>query len=165
MKTFSLGTFLGGIAVGIVVTGGWFLSRENHMHMQQSDNDSAAATTTTNVLIPTTVDSGAVSVLNQGAGLSVSVASVTVPPPGVWVAVRELNGTDLGNVLGALFVSGPRSDVTIPLLRQTEPNETYAIELYRDNGDHTFNLSSDSVYVDFGTSEPVIQYFKTTSGS
>ena len=34
--------------------------------------------------------SGAVSVANQSAGSSVTIESVTVPPPGVWIAVREI---------------------------------------------------------------------------
>lgn len=106
-------------------------------------------------------ESGAVSVNDQGAGMAVLVESVTVPPPGVWVAVRELDGTNLGNVLGAARVQGPRTSVTVPLLRATEPGTTYAAELYRDNGDDQFDLSTDSVYIDFTTTEPVITYFHT----
>jgi len=107
--------------------------------------------------------SGAVSVTNQPAGPQVTIESVTVPPPGVWIAVREVVGNDLGNVLGAVRVTGPRSSVSIPLLRATQPGSSYAIELYRDGGNDVFDLSTDSVYVDFTTGAPVIAYFTTHS--
>lgn len=107
-------------------------------------------------------ESGAISVANQAAGLEVVVESVTVPPPGVWVAAREVNEGNLGNVLGAVRVNGPQSRVSIPLLRATEPGLPYAIELYRDDGGETFDLANDSVYVDFATGLPVIARFMTT---
>ena len=109
------------------------------------------------------IQSGAVSIADQPAGSSVVVESVTVPPPGVWVAVREMGGNTIGNVLGAVRASGPRSALTISLLRATEPNSPYAIELYRDDGNDTFDLATDSVYVDFATGLPVIAYFTTTN--
>lgn len=107
-------------------------------------------------------ESGAIAVVNQAAGSEVVVESVTVPPPGVWVAVREVSGGDLGNVLGAVRASGPRSSVSIPLLRATEPNLSYAVQLYRDDGDGVFDLATDSAYVDFNTGAPVIARFTTT---
>ena len=106
-------------------------------------------------------ESGAISVSDQPAGAEVAVESVTVPPPGVWVAVRDVNGIELGNVLGALRVSGPRSALSIPLLRATEPGLPYAVELYRDDGSDTFDVATDSVYVDFATGAPVIARFTT----
>ena len=107
---------------------------------------------------------GAVSIINQPAGNSVLVQSVTVPPPGVWIAVRETKGKALGNILGASRVHGPRSNVTVYLLRNTEPNRTYAIELYRSHGKGSgFDYKADSVYVDFDTGRPVIALFRTTS--
>lgn len=105
--------------------------------------------------------SGAVSVSDQRAGGSVTVSAVTVPPPGVWVAVHEYDGTERGNALGALRIRGPVERVTVPLLRDTVPGHTYAVVLYRDNGDDVFNLADDSVYVDFDTGEPVVAPFAT----
>ena len=110
---------------------------------------------------PATGESGTVSVVDQLAGDSVIVESVTVPPPGVWVAVREIIGDDLGNVLGAARVSAPGTNVSISLLRVTEPGQRYAIQLYRDNGDNSFDLSADSVYVDVDTGERVVAFFTT----
>ena len=106
--------------------------------------------------------SGAVSVADQKAGNSVMVESVTVPPPGVWVAVRDVVGTDLGNVLGAARVTGPQTNVAIPLLRATVTGMQYAVELYRDSGDMSFDVAGDSVYVDLDSGERVVAYFKTT---
>ena len=107
-------------------------------------------------------ESGVISVTNQSSGDSVLVDSVTVPPPGVWIAVREVHGNDLGNVLGALRVNGPRSAVVVPLLRMTEPNNSYVVELYRDDADGLFDPAVNSVYIDFDTGVPVVVYFLTT---
>ena len=92
----------------------------------------------------------------------VTVESVTVPPPGVWVAVREMNGNELGNVLGAAWVNGPKSEVSVSLLRATKPGSSYAVQLYRDDGTGVFDSSINSVYVDFDTGTRVVAYFTTT---
>ena len=152
-----MNSFVAGFMLGAIVMGAWWFRGDFPV------TDAPVAQSSHGLLTSTSSQSGAVSVANQPAGLSVVVESVTVPPPGVWVAVREVIGNDLGNVLGATRVIGPRSGVTIPLLRATEPNASYAIELYRDDGDDTFDLSGDSVYVDFATGLPVIAYFTTTN--
>ena len=106
--------------------------------------------------------SGDVAVSDQAAGKSVLVDSVTVPPPGVWVAVEEVNQDgSLGKVLGAAKVGGPRSNVEVSLLRSTNAGMKYAVVLYRDDGDGTFELGQDSVYVDFDTGQPVEELFNT----
>ena len=107
-------------------------------------------------------ESGSVSVTSQVAGMSVLVESVTVPPPGVWVAVREVAGRDLGNVLGAQKVGGPRTNVLVRLLRATETGNRYAVEVYRDDGDGVFDPATDSLYVDLETGMPAVSYFDTT---
>jgi hypothetical protein len=115
----------------------------------------------TNPLPP---NSGDVAVADQPAGNTVLVDSVTVPPPGVWVAVEEVNedGT-LGNVLGATLVGHPATNVSVALLRSTLPNQTYAVVLYRNDGDGQFNITNESLYVDFTTGQQVEELFKTTS--
>ncbi len=107
-------------------------------------------------------ESGAISVGDQPPGNEVFVESVTVPPPGVWVAVREMNGRELGNVLGAVRVPGPQGSFIIPLLRSTEPKRSYAIELYRNDNNGEYDPSKNSVYVDFDTGKRVVDYFTTT---
>ena len=105
--------------------------------------------------------SAALSVLDQRAGMTAVVESVTVPPPGVWVAIHELRGTELGNVLGAARVRVPSSNIVVELLRGTEGGERYAAALYRDDGDDLFDRNADSVYVDFDTGERVAAPFST----
>jgi hypothetical protein len=107
-------------------------------------------------------ESGAVSVVDQAPGSDVFIESVTVPPPGVWVAVREVNGRELGNVLGAERISGPQSSFSVSLLRSTEPMRSYAVQLYRNDNNGAYDPAANSVYVDFDTGKRVVAYFTTT---
>ena len=76
--------------------------------------------------------------------------------------MREVTDGNLGNVLGAARVNGPRSSISISLLRATEPNRSYAAELYRDDNNGSFDPSLNSVYVDFDTGVRAVAYFSTT---
>ena len=143
--------------LGILLVGAWWLSGSEYSVSLAPPVPSSRPSSPEPV-----PESGAVSVVDQPAGSTAIVESVTVPPPGVWVAVRETDGNELGNVLGAIRVNGPQSAVSIPLLRPTEPGLSYAVELYRDDGNDVFDLASDSVYVDFATGAPVITRFTTT---
>jgi hypothetical protein len=156
MQRFSTSSFVAGIMLGALLVGAWFFRDNTGVALF---TPSSPVATSTESSMP---QSGAVSVADQPFGPSVMVESVTVPPPSVWVAVREMNGSNLGNVLGAARVAGSHSSVTIPLLRATEPNRSYAVELYRDDNDGVFDLSVNSVYVDFDTGARVVAYFKTT---
>ena len=147
--------FSAGVVIGILLFGAWMI--------QGAIVVPTKATDTANTPSSVYTQSDTVTVSNQSAGESVLVDTVTVPPPGVWVAVREvtLEG-ELGNVLGAARVRTPSSDVTVPLLRGTLPGQSYAIVLYRaDNGDE-FDLNKNSLYVDFDTGQRVVVPFKTT---
>ncbi len=155
-RPFSVNSFAAGLILGTVLTSAWFLGNQN------APAPSSVSTFVATSTVPTLSQSSAISVSNQAAGAAVFVESVTVPPPGVWIAVREMNGNNLGNVLGAVRAGGPRSNISVPLLRATEPGRTYAVELYRADSASTFDLNTLSVYVDFDTGEPVIAYFATT---
>lgn len=156
MMRFSTESFVAGVMLGAVLVGAWFFGGDIRSLPFASSGFLATSTASS------FQESGAVSVVDQPAGSSVAVESVTVPPPGVWVAVREVNGVDLGNVLGAARVVGPHSDVIVSLLRPTEPKRSYAIELYRDDNNGAFDPSANSVYVDFETGARVVSYFTTT---
>jgi len=156
MQRFSMGSFVAGVMLGALLVGAWFSNDGIKLAPLFSSFSTA---TTTGSGAP---ESGAVSVANQTPGENVVIESLTVPPPGVWVAVREANGNDLGNVLGAVRVIGPHSSVTVPLLRPTEPNRSYAVQLYRDDNNGTFDPAVNSVYVDFDTGARVVAYFSTT---
>ena len=153
---FSLVSFVAGVMLGVLLAGAWFFG--GNFSFTPIASSSLVATSTTPVL----QESGAISVANQSSGDTVVVESVTVLPPGVWVAVRETNGNNLGNVLGALRVGGPRNSVLVSLLRATKPNRSYAVQLYRDDNNGAFDPAANSVYVDFSTGAPVITYFTTT---
>jgi hypothetical protein len=155
IRSFSPGSFISGLIVGMLLAGSWVVTGDQSFMSSLSTAPSPRAP-------QAVIESGVVSVADQSAGPTVEVESVTVPPPGVWVAIREVNGNELGNVLGALRVKGPRRLVSVPLLRPTEPRVSYAVELYRDDGDERFDLATDSVYVDFTTSVPAIARFVTT---
>ena len=152
MQRFSLGSFVAGVILGALLAGAWFVGGNPELFSTRPSTDESTQTS----------KSGIVSVADQRAGLEVVVESVNVPSPGVWVAVRETVGSDLGNVLGAARVGGPRTGISVTLLRATEPNRSYAVELYRDDNEGVFDAATNSVYIDFDTSASVVAYFKTT---
>lgn len=156
-QSFSSASFVAGIIVGVLISGAWiaagngdFTSLRYAFNLSTSTPSRAEADTRGSV----------VSVADQAAGDSVFVSSVNAAVP-VWVAVRELNGRDLGNVLGAVKVGAPRTNVSIPLLRGTVSGRTYAIELYRDDGEGDFDPARFSVYVDYDSGLRIVAYFNT----
>lgn len=155
-QRFSFLSFVSGVMLGVLLAGAWFFSGDIE---SVPFSASSSLSMTGEQKAP---ESGAVSVANQTSGESVAIESVTVPPPGVWVAVRETNGTDLGNVLGAERVVGPRGNIIVSLLRPTEPDRSYAIQLYRDDNNGAFDPAVNSVYVDFDTGARVVTFFSTT---
>lgn len=162
-KVFSIQSFSIGLALGVLLTGVWFLGNKSESARQGYVSTTTPPSVSQGIPAAHADTSGSLSVSNQPAGASVLVESVTVPPPGVWVAVREVTNGQLGNILGAARAKGPRSNIRVPLLRNTEPSHAYAVELYRDDGDGAFNTNTDSVYVDFSSGESVVAYFNTTA--
>ena len=150
---FSTNSFIAGIIVGVLLASAWFFGR---------DFTPSPALPSSESTVHNSQSGGSVSVANQPAGDAVIIESVTVPPPGVWVAVREIVDDELGNVLGAVRVSGPKSRVSVPLLRATGPGRSYAVQLYRDDANGVFDVARNSIYVDFDTGARVVAYFKTT---
>lgn len=154
-KYFSATSFSGGVVVGALLATAWFygstLESLPFSASLRSSSDKNQTTLTSDLL----------AVDDQRAGSEVVVKSVTVPPPGVWVAVREVREEELGNVLGAARVGSERTDVTIPLLRATEPGRNYAVMLYRDDNNGTFDPTLNSTYIDFETGSRVVVRFTT----
>jgi hypothetical protein len=153
---FSATSFIIGTMVGVVLAGAWFFSDNAALSFGPSFPLSSTSTASS------TQESDAISITSQKAGTIVIVESVTVPPPGVWVTVREVQGSTLGNVLGATHIGGPVSQASITLLRATEPNRPYAVELYRDDNEGNFDPAKNSVYIDFDTGAAVIARFTTS---
>lgn len=153
---FSMSSFVGGFMLGALLIGMWTVDVGFSLPFS-----SASSPAPVKKVAPS--ESDAIRVTNQSAGSVVMVDSLVVPPPGVWIAVREVNGPSLANVLGAARARGPGIAIPVSLLRSTEPGLLYAVQLYRDDGSETFDLASDSVYIDFATGAPVIVYFTTTN--
>ncbi|OGG77338.1 hypothetical protein A3F56_03855 [Candidatus Kaiserbacteria bacterium RIFCSPHIGHO2_12_FULL_55_13] len=98
------------------------------------------STSTEEALNPSMVGTGeAVTVRDQAAGTSVSVASVTLNEMG-WVAIRDESGRVLG---AARFDAGTWSDMSVPLLRATAAAGSYQVLLYVDDGDKQYDLHKD----------------------
>lgn len=156
MQLFSTSSFVAGVMFGLLLAGAWFFGGD--LKLLPSSSSSLSASSTDSFL----PKSGAVSVADQPSGENVVIESITVPASGIWVAVREANGNDLGNVLGAARVVGPHDSVIISLLRSTEPGRSYAVQLYRDDNNEDFDPAVNSVYVDFETGARVVAFFTTT---
>ncbi|MSU55886.1 MAG: hypothetical protein EXS51_01050 [Candidatus Taylorbacteria bacterium] len=85
------------------------------------------------------------SVTDQPAGGRVEIASIDAKDI-LWVAVREVKGGVLGNILGAqkVFV-GNAQKTTIELLRPTVAGSTYKVVVYKDVGAAAFNYREDVI--------------------
>ena len=160
MSRLHLFSFVAGVLLGLVGAIAWFSGDLPALPISPFSDEAHTTLNSDKNMI--TSQTGAVSVVSQKAGMSVRIESVTVPPPGVWIAVRELVCHELGNVLGALRVGGPRTDMTVSLLRATIPDQRYAALLYRDDGNGIFDPASDSIYIDLDTSLPALVYFDTS---
>ena len=103
-------------------------------------------------VVSTTVQASGetVVVAGQAAGMSINVSSVTLSQPG-WVAVRDTSGRTLG---AAWFDAGTHSSVSVPLLRATAAGDKYQVLLYADNGDHQFDLHTDTLITNSDGSVP-----------
>ena len=150
-----LAIFAAGLIVGAFLVGSWLAGDSVATIIEAMSSHPSPASTAS----PETPPKDVIEVADQPAGDSVLVASVNVPNPGVWVAVREMNDGTLGNILGAKRARDPVTNISVPLLRPTLHNRTYAIVLYRDDGDGIFSYQTDSVYVDFATGDPIIAPF------
>jgi len=151
---FSTPSFVAGTVFGVLLAGIGFFSNDLSL-FSESPAPSAASD-------EQSYTSDLISVAAQAAGTEVIIGSVSVPSPGVWLAVREFVGENLGNVLGAARAGTPRTEVVVPLLRATLPGRAYAVELYRDDNNGEFDPAKNSVYIDFDTGERVVVRFSTT---
>jgi hypothetical protein len=154
MSGFSSSSFVLGAICGVFLAGVWFSLGAtlpfSKTSLPEVQAELPGESTATNVLM----------VEDQPAGDSVVIESLSVSH-GVWVAVREMNGRDFGNVLGAIHVQGPQGVFSIPLLRATEPKRSYVVQLYRNDNNGNYDPAVNSVYVDFETGKRVVEFFTT----
>lgn len=150
-------SFIGGFAIGFILIWGWNAYQDRPLDVEGqsstpegvelSDESNEAPDTTTSVIndeaseIPEATTS--ITVADQAAGAQVTVARVTLPVDGWIVVHEEINGV-IGNALGAARRdAGSATNITIPLLRDTNTGMRYWIVLYSDDGDRQFGLDTD----------------------
>jgi hypothetical protein len=120
---------------------------------QSDDNEEVSETDTTpNEPDDTTSDrpvlpvgNGSVNVANQNASNRVTLSGVIFPISEGWIGVREYNTGQLGHLLGVVRFSEEQGIVPseIYLQRSTTAGREYAVVIYTDNGDRSFNLAED----------------------
>lgn len=88
---------------------------------------------------------GSITVQNQPAGKVVHLRGAIFPVPEGWVAVRDYQNGQLGNILGVVYFSQSKKIVpdAVPLLRPTVAGQQYAVVFFSDDGTHAFNLAHD----------------------
>jgi len=86
------------------------------------------------------------SVTDQSAGGVVYVSHLVFAKD-AWVAVREDDNGQLGNVLGAHWYPAGEHSGAIELLRNTQPEKKYYVVIYVDNGDKKFDFKKDALLV------------------
>ena len=159
MNTLSRVSILSiGFGIGFALAAAWFLGAPDAV--QNLSNTTHIPREEELVSIPQETDRF-LTVPTQPAGSTVMLNMTTVPELNIWVAVHEMLGNELGNVLGAARIRDSSPTITIPLLRDTESGRLYSIVLYRDNGDNLFSRTDDSVYIDFETGKRVSKSFRT----
>jgi hypothetical protein len=91
-------------------------------------------------------ENSSLSVEDQESGNSVLVKNIKMPNNG-WIVIHEVKDGIIANALGAARRdSGEYDNVSVYLLRGTIPKGTYMVVLYKDNGDKTFDLSTDKPF-------------------
>ena len=83
-----------------------------------------------------------VTVNDQSAGASVSVEQVTLKRPS-WIAIKDTKDW----VLGAAWFSASGENLSVPLLRATQPGDVYQAVIFVDNGDTKFDRHIDTLLV------------------
>ncbi len=109
----------------------------------EDTKDESGAETITTPELP--VGEGKVEVSGQKAGTSVSLPSATYPIAEGWIGVRDYENGRLGSILGVARFSESQGLVpsTITLQRATAAGKEYAVVVFSDNGDRSFNLAGD----------------------
>lgn len=141
-----------GIIIGVGIQGylpqGSTSSAGERAQTQESDNGSGTQTSAGSLPPVMEKAGGSLTVTDQPAGRAVVVDNAYLQKVG-WVVVHEMVGDKLGNALGASRrEAGVSTRVVVELLRGTEPGNRYAVVLYGDNGNRTFELHDDPQLAD-----------------
>jgi len=93
-----------------------------------------------------TAGDGSITVSNQEAGNVVMIDSLLLPTTDGWVVIRDYENGTSGNILGAARygVDEGLLPSSVKLLRATEAGKSYQAVFFTDNGDRSFNTTTDS---------------------
>jgi len=145
----SIAFFAGGIVVGLII--GAFVFKPSTTSAPTTDSNYQDNKTDDTVLNPSSNVGGSQSVAysvrsqNQAAGSRVTIPFVSMQNGG-WVAIREDNSGEMGNILGAQKLStGVHTNVTVDLLRDTESGRVYHVVVYEEDGDGVFDQRADTL--------------------
>ena len=91
------------------------------------------------------VGEGVIEVNDQPAGMSVSLERATYPIEEGWIGVRDYNNGQLGFIKGVVRFSAAAGRVpeSVILQNRTMAGQEYAVVIFSDNGDGTFNPAGD----------------------
>ncbi|MCU0678752.1 MAG: hypothetical protein MUF19_04235 [Candidatus Pacebacteria bacterium] len=152
--SFIFGLLIGGLLVWAFV-GGNGGEHKDDIHNEDGtesatstdDNMDAAGTSTPEAVTMATlpVGDGKVVINDKKAGREVKLAEVTYPIEEGWIGVREYNDGKLGYINGVIRFSkaGNMVPTTIPLVTPTVAGREYAVMMYTNGGDKSFNSASD----------------------
>jgi len=168
-------SFIGGFIIGLFILFAWNSYTDRPVQdvapestvpdSLSTDADAISKTTNTddtvlNNEIRETPETAKIQVSEQAAGHSVTVNSAILDVNG-WIVVHEEKDGFVSNALGASRADqGVHTNITVPLLRGTEPGNRYWIVLYSDNGDREFSLTDDFPLKDTAGA-PLISSFQT----
>jgi hypothetical protein len=137
------------LVVGLLIGYGWGRQSAGGGLMMSTKVVATSTAQTSTKLIGSTkaptntviAEGNSVNVVDQTAGMSVTVKSVTLSQAG-WVAVRDSSGATLG---AALFAPGTHNNVSVPLLKSTQSGKNYQALIYFDDGTKTFSLKMETI--------------------
>lgn len=91
------------------------------------------------------VGNGKITVNDQPAGSHIEMVSATYPVSEGWVGVRSYEDGQVGRILGVMRFSEEQGLVPdgITLVTPTVAGQTYAIVVFKEDGDRSFDLTKD----------------------
>lgn len=135
--------FIAGFVAALVVFQWWESFSEKTGLGSANENDAMEMAKKMSEVKTADQTSTSVVVKNQPAGRAVAVERLELTSSS-WIAVRETEAGFPTRILGAVLRDkGAHADVLVDLLRGTEPDRTYLISLYVDNGDAVFDSKVD----------------------
>jgi hypothetical protein len=140
------GFLVAGIILGVLLATAWPPYRKE-VPSAAGAAAGTASSTSTSTAPETTPTQSPISVIDQGAGPSVTLSRLNIARP-TWVVVYVSREGRPGSALGARLFSASDKTGKIGLLRSTEPGQTYFVGLSVDNGDRAFSLTKDKPLAD-----------------